>query len=64
MATVTLPFNYKINVSLQPGDIVYYYTGGTLTSLNDLIKIGKGNHYPITRIINSKVDTTFILGIN
>lgn len=40
MATVTLPFNYKINVSLQPGDIVYYYTGSTLTSLNDLIKIG------------------------
>ena len=28
------------------------------------IKIGKGDHYPIARIINSKVDTTCILGIN
>ena len=40
MADVTLPFSNKINVSLQPGDTVYYYTGSTLTSLNDLIKIG------------------------
>lgn len=40
MATVSLPFLNKINVSLQPGDTVYYYTGSTLTSLNDLIKIG------------------------
>ena len=28
------------------------------------IKMGKGDHYPIARIINSKVDTTCILGIN
>ena len=28
------------------------------------IKIGKGDHYPITQIINSRVDTTCILGIN
>ena len=40
MAAVTLPFSSKINVSLQPGDTVYYYTGSTLTSLDDLIKIG------------------------
>jgi len=40
MAAVTLPFSNKINVSLQPGDTVYYYTGSTLTSLDDLIKIG------------------------
>jgi 6-phosphogluconolactonase len=28
------------------------------------IKMGKGDHYPIARIINSNVDTTCILGIN
>ena len=50
MANTTLTFDYKLNVSLQPGDIVYY-----LNSADDIREIG-----PCLSISDSSItcDTT------
>ena len=57
---ITLTYPVILNTS----KIVILAKGESKEKILKEIKIGKGNHYPITRIINSKVDTTFILGIN
>jgi len=56
--TITFP------VLLNASKIIILAKGTSKNEILKKIKIGKGDHYPIARIINSKVDTTCILGIN
>ena len=57
---ITLTYPVILNAS----KIVILAKGESKGKILKEIKMGKGNHYPITHVINSKVDTTFILGIN
>jgi 6-phosphogluconolactonase len=57
---ITLTYPVILNAS----KIIILAKGATKNEILKEIKIGKGNHYPIARIINSNVDTTCILGIN
>ena len=57
---ITLTYPVILNTS----KIVILAKGESKEKILKEIKMGNGNHYPITRIINSKVDTTCILGIN
>lgn len=57
---ITLTFPVILNAS----KIVILAKGESKEKILKEIKMGKGDHYPIARIINSKVDTTCILGIN
>ena len=57
---ITLTYPVILNAS----KIIILAKGAAKSKILKEIKIGKGDHYPITRIINSKVDTTCILGIN
>ena len=49
-------------VILNALKIIILAKGAAKSKILKEIKIGKGDHYPITRIINSQVDTTCILG--
>ena len=57
---ITLTYPVILNAS----KIIILAKGTAKDKILKEIKIGKGDHYPIARIINSKVDTTCILGIN
>lgn len=57
---ITLTYPVLLNAS----KIIILAKGVVKNEILNKIKIGKGNHYPITRIINSNIDTTCILGIN
>ena len=57
---ITLTYPVILNAS----KIIILAKGSAKDKILKEIKMGKGNHYPIARIINSKVDTTCILGIN
>lgn len=57
---ITLTYPVILNVS----KIIILAKGAAKNEILKEIKMGKGNHYPITRIINSNIDTTCILGIN
>ena len=51
-------------IILNSSKIIIIAKGAAKYEILKEIKMGKGDHYPIARIINSKVDTTCILGIN
>ena len=51
-------------VILNSSKIIILVKGAAKNKILEEIKMGNGNHYPISRVINSNVDTTFILGIN
>ena len=57
---ITLTYPVILNTS----KIIILAKGVTKGKILKEIKMGKGNHYPIARIINSHVDTTCILGLN
>lgn len=57
---ITLTYPVILNAS----KIIILAKGAAKDEILKEIKLGKGDHYPIARIINSKVDTTCILGIN
>ena len=57
---ITLTYPVILNTS----KIIILAKGAAKDKILKEIKMGKGDHYPIARIINSKVDTTCILGIN
>ena len=57
---ITLTYPVLLNAS----KIIILAKGATKNQILKEIKIGKGDNYPITKIINSNVDTTCILGIN
>jgi 6-phosphogluconolactonase len=57
---ITLTYPVILNAS----KIIILAKGAAKDEILKEIKMGKGDHYPIARIINSKVDTTCILGIN
>tara|TARA_X000000950_G_scaffold28172_1_gene30362 strand:+ start:4914 stop:5612 length:699 start_codon:yes stop_codon:yes gene_type:complete len=57
---ITLTYPVILNAS----KIIILAKGSAKDEILKDIKIGKGNHLPISRVINSKVDTTCILGIN
>jgi 6-phosphogluconolactonase len=57
---ITLTYPVILNAS----KIIILAKGAVKDEILKDIKIGKGDHYPITKIINSNVDTTCILGIN
>ena len=57
---ITLTYPVILNAS----KIIILAKGIAKDKILKEIKMGKGDHYPITQIINSKVDTTCILGIN
>ncbi|MDB9980174.1 6-phosphogluconolactonase [Ulvibacter sp.] len=57
---ITLTYPVILNAS----KIIILAKGPAKNKILKEIKTGKGNHYPITRIINSNVNTTCILGIN
>jgi 6-phosphogluconolactonase len=57
---ITLTFPVLLNAS----KIIILAKGATKNEILKEVEIGKGDHYPIARIINSNVDTTCILGIN
>ncbi|WP_296635754.1 6-phosphogluconolactonase [Polaribacter sp.] len=57
---ITLTYPLILNAS----KIIILSKGGSKEKILKEIKMGKGDHYPITPIFNSKVDTTCILGIN
>jgi 6-phosphogluconolactonase len=57
---ITLTYPVLLNAS----KIIILVKGAAKDEILKEIKMGKGDHYPIARIINSKVDTTCILGIN
>ena len=57
---ITLTYPVLLNAS----KIIILAKGAAKNEILKEIKIGKGDHYPITKIINSNVDTTCILGIN
>ena len=51
-------------VILNALKIVILAKGAAKNKILEEIKMGCGNHYPISRVINSNVDTTCILGLN
>ena len=51
-------------VILNAMKIVILAKGAAKNKILEEIKMGNGNHYPISRIINSNVDITCILGLN
>jgi 6-phosphogluconolactonase len=57
---ITLTYPVILNAS----KIIILVKGAAKDKILKEIKMGKGDHYPIARIINSNVDTTCILGIN
>ena len=57
---ITLTYSVLLNAS----KIIILAKGAAKNEILKQIKIGKGDHFPITKIINSNVDTTCILGIN
>lgn len=57
---ITLTYPVILNTS----KIVILAKGESKEKILKEIKMGKGNHYPVARIINSNIDTTCILGIN
>jgi 6-phosphogluconolactonase len=57
---ITLTYPVILNAS----KIIILAKGAAKNKILKEIKMGKGDHYPIARIINSNVDTTCILGIN
>ena len=57
---ITLTYPVILNAS----KIIILAKGIAKDEILKEIKMGKGDHYPIARIINSNVDTTCILGIN
>ena len=57
---ITLTYPLILNAS----KIIILAKGVAKYKILKEIKLGKGDHYPIARIINSDVDTTCILGIN
>jgi 6-phosphogluconolactonase len=57
---ITLTYPVILNAS----KIIILAKGATKNEILKEIKMGKGDNYPIARIINSNVDTTCILGIN
>lgn len=57
---ITLTYPVILNAS----KIIILVKGKTKDQILKEIKMGKGDHYPISKIINSNVDTTCILGIN
>jgi 6-phosphogluconolactonase len=57
---ITLTYPVILNAS----KIIILAKGAAKNEILKEIKIGKGDHYPITKIINSNVDITCILGIN
>ena len=57
---ITLTYPVLLNAS----KIIILAKGAAKDEILKEIKMGKGDHYPIARIINSNVDTTCILGIN
>ena len=57
---ITLTYPVILNAS----KIIILVKGAAKDKILKEIKMGKGDHYPIARIINSNVNTTCILGIN
>lgn len=57
---ITLTYPVILNAS----KIIIMAKGAAKDEILKEIKMGKGGHYPIARIINSNVDTTCILGID
>ena len=57
---ITLTYPVILNAS----KIIILAKGTAKDIILNEIKVGKGDHYPIARIINSNVDITCILGIN
>lgn len=57
---ITLTYPVLLNAS----KIIILVKGAAKNEILKEIQMGKGDHYPIARIINSNVDTTCILGIN
>ena len=57
---ITLTYPVILNAS----KIIILAKGLIKNEILKEIKVGKGDHYPIAKIINSNVDTTCILGIN
>lgn len=57
---ITLTYPVILNAS----KIIILAKGATKNEILKEIKMGKGDNYPITQIINANVDTTSILGIN
>ena len=57
---ITLTYPVLLNAS----KIIILAKGAAKIEILKDIKMGKGDHYPIARIINSNIDTTCILGIN
>ena len=57
---ITLTYPVILNAS----KIIILAKGAAKDEILKEIKMGKGDHYPITRIINSNIDITCILGIN
>ena len=57
---ITLTYPIILNAS----KIIILAKGAAKDKILKQIKIGKGDHFPITKIINSKVDITCVLGIN
>jgi 6-phosphogluconolactonase len=57
---ITLTYPVILNTS----KIIILAKGAAKDRILKEIKKGKGDHYPIARIINSNIDTTCILGIN
>ena len=62
LSTYRLTLTYP--VILNASKIIILAKGKSKDKILKKIKIGKGDHFPITKIINSNVDTTCILGIN
>jgi 6-phosphogluconolactonase len=56
---ITLTYPVLLNAS----KIIILAKGETKNEILKEIKMGKGDHYPIARVINSNVDITCILGI-
>jgi len=62
LKTDRITFTYP--VLLNATQIIILAKGSIKNEILKEIKVGKGDHYPIAKIINSNVDTTCILGIN
>lgn len=57
---ITLTYPILLNAS----KIIILAKGTVKNEILNEIKMGKGDHFPITKIINSNVDTTCLLGLN
>ena len=62
LKTDRITFTYPL--ILNASKIIILAKGAAKDIILNEIKVGKGDHYPIARIINSNVDITCILGIN